>query len=84
MSKLHLTPDECWQAVLERNSDYAGRFILGVTSTGIYCRPGCPARTPKRENARFFATTAEARTAGLRPCKRCHPDAAVDPSVALI
>lgn len=83
MKTLTLTPDECWQAVLKRDRSYDGRFILGVTSTGIYCRPGCPARTPKRDNVRFFATTAQARAAGLRPCKRCHPDAAVDPNVAL-
>ncbi len=84
MTTLTLTPDECWQAVLERDRSYAGRFILGVTSTGIYCRPGCPARTPKRDNVRFFASPAEARAAGLRPCKRCHPDAARDPNVALV
>jgi AraC family transcriptional regulator of adaptative response/methylated-DNA-[protein]-cysteine methyltransferase len=84
MITLTLTPDECWQAVLKRDRSYDSRFILGVTSTGIYCRPGCPARTPKRDNVRFFATTAQARAAGLRPCKRCHPDAAVDPNVALV
>lgn len=51
-----------------------GRFLTGVTSTGIYCLPSCPARTPKPENVVFFATEADAVAFGLRPCKRCRPD----------
>lgn len=66
--------EECWNAALARDRTYDGRFVSGVMSTGIYCRPSCPARHPKRENVRFFATGAEARAAGLRPCKRCSPD----------
>ena len=50
------------------------RFVTGVLSTGIYCRPSCSARHPRRANVRFFAGSAEAREAGLRPCKRCLPD----------
>ncbi|MEQ1542598.1 MAG: methylated-DNA--[protein]-cysteine S-methyltransferase [Novosphingobium sp.] len=70
-----MMPDEeCWNAALARDRTYDGRFVSGVMSTGIYCRPSCPARHPKRENVRFFATGAEARAAGLRPCKRCSPD----------
>lgn len=66
--------DNCWQAVVDRDESMIGRFILAVITTGIYCRPGCPARTPKRENVRFFPSMAAARAAGFRACKRCHPD----------
>ena len=70
-----LTDDARWRAVLDRDPDGAGSFRLGVTTTGIYCRPGCPARTPKRENVRFFDDWAAAERAGFRACKRCHPGA---------
>lgn len=66
--------DECWTAALARDRSYDGRFVSGVMSTGIYCRPSCPARHPKRENVRFFADGAAAREAGLRACLRCSPD----------
>ena len=66
--------DECWNAAIRRDRAYDGRFVTGVLSTGIYCRPSCPARAPKRENVRFLADGAAARAAGLRPCKRCSPD----------
>lgn len=69
-----MTDDECWAAALARDRAFDGRFVSGVLSTGIYCRPSCPARHPKRENVRFFANGAEARAAGLRACKRCLPD----------
>lgn len=65
---------EAWAATLRRDRAYDGRFITGVLSTGIYCRPSCAARHPNRENVRFFASGAEARAAGLRPCLRCSPD----------
>ncbi len=65
---------EAWQAVLARDRASDGRFVTGVLSTGIYCRPSCAARHPKRENVRFFADGAAAREAGLRACKRCLPD----------
>lgn len=69
-----LDDDECWTAVLTRDRAFDGRFVTGVLSTGIYCRPSCSARHPRRANVRFFAGSAEAREAGLRPCKRCLPD----------
>lgn len=67
-------PDEAWAAVLRRDRSYDGRFVTGVLTTGIYCRPSCAARHPARGNVRFLADGAEARAAGLRPCKRCLPD----------
>ena len=66
--------DECWAALEQRDGAAAGRFIYGVKTTGVYCRPGCTSRLPLRRNTLFFATTAEARAAGLRACKRCRPD----------
>jgi AraC family transcriptional regulator, regulatory protein of adaptative response / DNA-3-methyladenine glycosylase II len=70
-------PDEdtCWRAAQAEDPRFDGWIYVGVTSTGIYCRPSCPARTPKRENVRFFSTAAAAQAAGLRACKRCRPDA---------
>ncbi len=69
-----LPEDAAWAAVLQRDRAYDGRFVTGVTSTGIYCRPSCAARHPARANVRFFASGDEARAAGLRACKRCLPD----------
>ena len=63
-----------WAAVMRRDRAFDGRFVTGVLTTGIYCRPSCAARHPARENVRFFASGAEARDAGLRACKRCLPD----------
>jgi AraC family transcriptional regulator, regulatory protein of adaptative response / DNA-3-methyladenine glycosylase II len=66
----------CYRAVESRDVRFDGRFIVGVTTTGIYCRPSCPAPVrPKATNVRFFATTAAAQGAGFRSCKRCRPDA---------
>src|SRR5690606_19128039 len=65
--------EERWRAVVNRDRAYEGKFVLAVHTTGIFCRPGCPARTPKRENISFFDTTADALRAGFRPCKRCRP-----------
>ncbi|MBW7835126.1 MAG: bifunctional DNA-binding transcriptional regulator/O6-methylguanine-DNA methyltransferase Ada [Sphingomonadales bacterium] len=70
-----LSPDDCWDAVLRRDAAYDGRFYFSVATTGVYCRPSCPARRPKRENVRFHATGNEAERAGFRPCRRCRPDA---------
>jgi methylphosphotriester-DNA--protein-cysteine methyltransferase len=64
-----------YRAMENRDESLAGRFVAGVTSTGIYCRPGCPARLPRRENVRFYESPAEAKAAGFRACKRCGPDA---------
>ncbi len=69
-----IDPDTAWAAVQRRDRAYDGRFVTGVFTTGIYCRPSCAARHPARENVRFFADGAAAREAGLRPCKRCLPD----------
>lgn len=63
-----------WAAVLRRDRAFDGRFVTGVLTTGIYCRPSCAARHPARGNVRFFADGAGARAAGLRACKRCLPD----------
>lgn len=62
-----------WQAVLRRDSAADGSFVFGVLSTGVYCRPSCPARRPLRKNVRFFTTIREAEQAGLRACLRCKP-----------
>ena len=67
--------DRRWAAVLRRDRAADGDFVTGVLTTGIYCRPSCAARHPKRENVRFFADGAAARAAGLRACLRCLPDA---------
>lgn len=69
-----ISADEAWTAVLARDRAFDGRFVTGVLSTRIYCRPSCAARHPLRANVRFFANGAAARAAGLRPCKRCSPD----------
>lgn len=63
-----------WNAVLSRDVEADGAFVFAVTSTGIYCRPSCPARRPLRRNVRFFILAREAEVAGFRPCKRCRPD----------
>lgn len=63
-----------WQAVVDGDKEAGASFVIAVKTTGIYCRAGCPARRPHRENVRFFDTTAEAQAAGFRACKRCRPD----------
>jgi AraC family transcriptional regulator of adaptative response / DNA-3-methyladenine glycosylase II len=68
-------PDRCYQAAQSKDARFDGWFFCAVTSTGIYCRPSCPARTPKRENIRFYPTAAAAQQAGFRACLRCRPDA---------
>lgn len=70
-----LNPDDCWDAVLRRDAADDGRFYFSVATTGVYCRPSCPARRPKRENVRFHASREAAERAGFRPCRRCRPDA---------
>lgn len=68
----------CYRAIRTRDPRFDGRLFVGVTSTGIYCRPICPARTPKLEHCRFFASAAAAQEAGFRPCLRCRPETAPD------
>jgi AraC family transcriptional regulator of adaptative response / DNA-3-methyladenine glycosylase II len=71
-----LQPDACYLALKARDARFDGCFFTGVTSTGIYCRPVCRVRTPKRENCRFFSHAAQAERAGFRPCLRCRPELA--------
>ena len=70
--------DACYRALMTRDSRFDGRLFVGVKTTGIYCRPICPARTPKRENVTFFATATAAQAAGFRPCLRCRPESSPD------
>ena len=70
-----LDPEWCYRAFLSRDPRFDGWFVTGVVTTGIYCRPSCPAVLPKRENVRFFVSSAAAQQSGLRACKRCRPDA---------
>jgi AraC family transcriptional regulator of adaptative response / DNA-3-methyladenine glycosylase II len=72
---MRLDSDTCYRAMLARDPRFDGRFFTGVTSTGIYCRPICPARTPARQNMRFFPHAAAAEAAGFRACRRCRPEA---------
>ncbi len=66
--------DARWGAVVARDASFAGQFYIAVKTTGVYCRPGCPARLPKRANVRFYDTRADAEAAGFRACKRCKPE----------
>ena len=88
-----LNPDQCWTALTERDAEADGNFFYSVRTTGVYCRPSCASRLPRRENVAFYQTTDEAEAAGFRPCKRCRPDegsaaerhvAAIDRACALI
>ncbi|MFN8371422.1 MAG: bifunctional DNA-binding transcriptional regulator/O6-methylguanine-DNA methyltransferase Ada [Anaerolineae bacterium] len=78
-----LDESECWQAVLNRDRRYDGRFVTAVRTTGIYCRPSCPARHPQRKNVTFYPTPEAAAAAGYRACRRCRPDE-VDSQVAMV
>lgn len=71
-----LADDDCYLALKARDARFDGSFFTGVTSTGIYCRPVCGVKTPKRENCRFFRHAAQAENAGFRPCLRCRPELA--------
>ena len=70
----HLNDTARWTAVLAHDRGADGRFVYGVRSTGVYCRPSCPSRRPRRDRVRFFDAPGEARAAGFRACKRCQPD----------
>ena len=70
--------DACYRALQSRDARFDGLLFVGVTSTGVYCRPVCPARTPKSQNCRFFGSAAAAQEAGFRPCLRCRPETAPD------
>src|SRR5689334_22718326 len=70
-----LDPERCYRAVASRDARFDGWFFTAVHTTGIYCRPSCPARTPLARNVSFFTTAAAAQAAGFRACRRCRPDA---------
>jgi AraC family transcriptional regulator, regulatory protein of adaptative response / methylated-DNA-[protein]-cysteine methyltransferase len=73
-SVARLDPETAWAAFMRRDRRWDGRVLGAVRTTGIYCKPSCPARRPKRDNVEFFASAEEARAAGYRPCLRCKPD----------
>jgi AraC family transcriptional regulator of adaptative response / DNA-3-methyladenine glycosylase II len=73
---MDLDPDAAYLAVKARDARFDGRLFIGVTSTGVYCRPVCRVRTPRRENCRFFDTRAQAEAAAFRPCMKCRPEIA--------
>jgi AraC family transcriptional regulator of adaptative response/methylated-DNA-[protein]-cysteine methyltransferase len=67
------SPGVMWRALLDRDAAFDGAFLIGVRTTGIFCRPTCPARKPRRENVEFFPSVQQALLAGYRPCRRCRP-----------
>ena len=71
-----LKDDRCWKAVVARNAKHDGEFVFAVATTGVYCRPSCAARHPRRENVSFFPSPEQAERAGFRACLRCRPKAA--------
>src|SRR5438128_1778025 len=75
---MHLDPVACYRALLARDPRYDGRFFTCVKTTGIYCRPICPARSLKFENCIFVPSAAAAQEAGFRPCLRCRPESSPD------
>lgn len=68
-----MNSESLWQFVLARDNKHDGKFFYAVRTTGVYCRPSCPSRRPKREHVEFFRNTTEAEQAGYRPCRRCRP-----------
>jgi AraC family transcriptional regulator of adaptative response/methylated-DNA-[protein]-cysteine methyltransferase len=81
-----LNQEKCWESVQKRDRAQDGKFFFGVLTTGVFCRPSCPARQPLRKNVRFYETPAEAEHDGLRPCLRCRPLASIgaDPNTERI
>ena len=75
---MDMDDDACYRAIVARDRCFDGRLFVAVKTTGIYCRPFCPARTPKRANVRFFPSAAAAQEAGFRPCLRCRPEMSPD------
>lgn len=78
LAAMDLDHDACYRAISTRDARFDGRLFTGVKTTGIYCRPVCPARMPKSENVVFFASAAAAQEAGFRPCLRCRPETSPD------
>ncbi len=83
-SNVAMDEESMWQAVLARDSRADGKFVLAVHSTGIYCRPTCPARRPKRENVSFYPHPQAAEQAGFRACLRCLPQQELEPLAAMV
>lgn len=81
-----MSPEQRWRIVLARDRRYDGAFVYAVRSTGIYCRPSCASRRPRREQVSFFPIPEAAEQAGFRACRRCHPTRADghDPAIALV
>ena len=77
-SGMDMDPDACYRAISTRDARFDGRLFVGVKTTGIYCRPVCPARTPKQHNVTFHLSAASAQEAGYRPCLRCRPETSPD------
>ncbi|MEA2916858.1 MAG: AraC family transcriptional regulator [Bradyrhizobium sp.] len=77
-SLMDMDATACYRAISTRDARFDGRLFVGVKTTGIYCRPICPARTPKFENVSFYASAAAAQEAGFRPCLRCRPETSPD------
>ena len=74
------SPEEMYRALVARDAGYDGLFVAAIRTTGIFCRPTCPARKPRFENVTFFGSNTEARRAGFRPCKRCRPEESSPPA----
>src|SRR5262252_2154464 len=74
MPSTDLDPELCYRALRTRDARFDGRIFVAVRTTGIYCRPICPARCPKLENVVFYPSAAAAQAAGFRPCLRCRPE----------
>src|SRR6201998_3654978 len=75
---MELDHEACYRALSTRDARFDGRMFTAVRTTGVYCRPICPARTPKRENVAFYPTASAAQEAGFRPCLRCRPESSPD------
>jgi AraC family transcriptional regulator of adaptative response / DNA-3-methyladenine glycosylase II len=78
MAGMDMDDDACYRAIATRDPRFDGRLFVAVETTGIYCRPICPAPTPRRAHVRFFPSAAAAQEAGFRPCLRCHPETSPD------
>jgi AraC family transcriptional regulator of adaptative response/methylated-DNA-[protein]-cysteine methyltransferase len=83
MKSNELDDSTAWESVLHRDPAADARFLYGVRTTGIYCRPSCPSRRPKRDNVAFFSSAESAERAGFRACQRCHPNRAKEPNRAV-
>jgi AraC family transcriptional regulator of adaptative response/methylated-DNA-[protein]-cysteine methyltransferase len=73
VNRMAAADDWRWDAVARRDRSAEGRFFYAVTSTGVFCRPGCPSRRPRRDRVQYFDSARDAASAGFRPCRRCHP-----------